>query len=351
MILNLSSIGYAYSLKTTDAELRGLRELSRVRLLNQRALPIFELTRSRTSKKSEYGEVEKRMAAIAEISGDRPFVLDLTAHEDLTNPQIQRMYDDADGFANWREFLARYKDLPIIPSIHTYSDENFAVNLRSQVDALAGSYDFLAFRISSAVSPEPFLEIISSVLGGFKRLLLIVDAEYIYEDNIAAEKQKLFLRLVEISRHPDIGRVVIISSSFPSSVTSRDGGEDAYGELVMYEKVLHRELSAADPLPLCYGDYASIHPVRYPTRGGAWVPRVDLPIEGRYIYTRYRRDDGGYVRAANAMVASDSYDPIDCWGVDQIESAASGVPNGKNPSFWISVRMNCHLSRIIDGLS
>lgn len=351
MILELPNLGYAYSLKTTDAELRGLRELSKGRLLNQRAIPIFELTRSRISKKSEYGEVEKRMAAIAEISSDRPFVLDLTAHEDLSNPQIQRMYDDADGFANWRGFLARYKDLPIIPSIHTYADEGFAVNLRAQVAALADNYNVLAFRVSSAMSAAPFLDVISSVLGGLKRLLLIVDAEYVDEENIAAERQQLTRRLVEIARYPEIGRVVIMSSSFPSSVTSRVGGEDAYGELVMCEKLLYRQVSAASPFAVCYGDYASIHPRRYQTRGGAWVPRVDLPIGDNYIYTRYRRDDGGYVRAANEMVADELYDPIDCWGVGQIESAAAGVLNGKNPAFWISVRMNCHLSRIIDGLS
>lgn len=347
-MIDFSKLRYVYSVKTTDAELRGVREISSERFVSDGSLPVFELTRSRATKKLANGDVDKRMEQIREICAGRPFVLDLTSHDDLSNPQIERLHDDANGFKNWRDFLSRYNDLDIIPAIHTYV-EDFEQSLREEVGALSISHGKMAFRLDAEVDPLPFLRVISDQLGGLERVLLIVDAEYVDEKNFQAKSMSIVRRLQDIAES-DLGflHVVVMSSSFPSSVTSREGGGDDFGALVQYEKRLFEE-AVMPSGRLIYGDYASIHPVRYQTRGGAWVPRIDISHDEYYIYTRYRREDGGYVRAAQEMVALDEYDVPNCWAADQIDAAAAGSPNGRSPSFWISARLNGHVSRVIDS--
>lgn len=347
--MDFDKISYVFSAKTTDAELRGVKELSREYLDQDFLLPTFELTRSRTSKNNTLGDIEKRMEQISDICGERPFILDLTSHEDLSNSQIERLYDDEDGFRNWRNFLYRFNELDIIPAIHTYT-EQYEESLRKEVRHIAESHEKMAFRMDSQVNATEFLDVISGELGDLSRVILLLDAGYVEEKNYQEKALEVTSRLQEINAQGYRNvTMTILSSSFPSSVLSRAGGNDDYGRLRMKEKDLFNEAQRSTDLDIIYGDYASIHPVRYDTRGGAWVPRVDVPLDNEYLYTRYRREEGGYIKAASEMLSLDEYDITDCWAEEQISAAANKKPNGKSPSFWISVRLNGHISRIINS--
>lgn len=73
-------------LKTSYAELKGYENLSDKE--KDSIIPIFELTRSRITKNNSEGTLSLRMQDLFEKVGDRPFILDLTTEEALSNKEI-----------------------------------------------------------------------------------------------------------------------------------------------------------------------------------------------------------------------------------------------------------------------
>ena len=97
-----------------------------------------------------------------------------------------------------------------------------------------------------------------------------------------------------------------------------------------------------------HGDFGSIHPVRYDTGGGGWIPRIDVPLNDKCFYHRYKRDEGSYVFCAKEVIKDSKYEKIsglNSWGDLEIKDASEDNPNGKNPSHWIAVRANLYMTR------
>lgn len=140
----------------------------------------------------------------------------------------------------------------------------------------------------------------------------------------------------------------MLCSSFPSNV-AQTGGDDIAGEFSIYEEDIY--LGISEKFPIKYGDYVSINTEQIEMKGGTFVPRIDIAsLDGKtFIYKRYRRNNGGYVKAAEHTVRdAASYKPLGVWADDEIEAAANDNPSGISPAFWISVRMNYYIkSRIL----
>ncbi|MEX0732377.1 MAG: beta family protein [Aquisalimonadaceae bacterium] len=340
---------YVPIIKTTDAELRGYEELSGS--VKDRVFPVFELTKSRNTSRVPEGDIARRMSRIEEVVGERPFILDITTHESLINSQIESLLVEDDGFSNWYNFLCQYDHMQICPVVHAYEDED----LRYVVDSarnLQRKFGQVAFRTASSdANSVRYLQAIYDGIRNTENVFLVLDCGYIghTEAELRDGKNEAVARLNEVAALAPPGGVTVASSSFPSSVVQHPHGEDHYGELPMEEVALHRAVAAESAVPLTYGDFASIHPFRYQVRGGTWVPRIDVSLDETYLYTRYRREDGGYIRAAKAMLETDWYESVDCWGDNQIQQAAAGEPNGLSPSFWIAVRLNTHITRKSSG--
>lgn len=334
---------YIPIIKTTDAEIKGYQKLSDG--VKKSILPLFELTRSRPVKGFPTGDIHRRMAQLREYTNKNPFILDITKHDDLSNPQIDALLDDTNGFQEWRVFLDRYSDMQIIPMLHLYPDD--LENFKLFVKCTSEKFKTYAFRVSLETSAEEldvYLEELTTVLNVKDQLIVVIDAEYLYEKNI--DKSKIDISsLVDKCITHSIKNICVNSSSFPSSVKSRVGGNDKEGEMKILELELFQYLNVKhNSGVIFYGDYAGIHPIRLTIAGGNWVPRVDQTTYDDYIYKRFRRDDGGYVSAARDMVVWDKFLKIDCWGYDQIIKASEGLPEGKSPAFWISVRLNQHIT-------
>ncbi|MBF4281085.1 beta family protein, partial [Vibrio anguillarum] len=75
--------------KTRDGELRCFEHSNDDDF--SKILPIYELTKSRKTKKAPDGDIYRRMKQIAEIQGERPFILDLSTNEKYINPQIEQL--------------------------------------------------------------------------------------------------------------------------------------------------------------------------------------------------------------------------------------------------------------------
>jgi len=135
-------------------------------------------------------------------------------------------------------------------------------------------------------------------------------------------------------------------SSFPKSVGMGPYGNDDGGNFPALELPLYARLKKTFAnMPLVYSDYASVHPIRYPTRGGSWVPRIDIFQNGHFTFSRLRNQDGGYAEAAKVIMRNFGNTLPNCWGSEQIKQAAEITVPGKSPSFWISARINMWITQ------
>ncbi|MFC1524635.1 beta family protein [Thermodesulfobacteriota bacterium] len=326
-------------MKTRDAELRAYSKLSdQVKNL---IIPIFELTKSRRTSIVPDGDIHRRMNYLEEIVGKRPFILDVTTVDKYSNPQTKDLLDETNGFYEWQYFLNKYDQLNIIPTIHIYNDEEYG-EVEKFIRWASVKFDKLALRVPSYIDEiSPILDMIVENIDDRCSLLLLIDAEFIpisEQDNAIEEIGRV---IEEASQIIEQNNIVIITSTFPKIVAEL--GEDHKGSFKIRELQIYNALS--DEYSVQYGDYASIHPLQYEMRGGTWVPRIDVSLAEDFIYTRYRRKDGGYIKAAEKMLNNREYVRFNCWGYEEIEKAAQGDPGGKSPAYWISVRMNFHMSR------
>ena len=347
----LKKPSYVPIIKTMDAELRALEKLDD--FSKDGLVPLFELTKSRKTSKSPIGTIERRFSRLQEVFEGRPFILDLTSYEDQMNAEIVNLLDDEDGFNNWCTFIEGKTDGNLIPVVHVYDDSEEA-EVASQVERLEDACGTVAFRMNPKdVRQLAFVEMILNSLKNKDNLVVILDSGFVGQGEGLMNALIVAAALRRIEAIYDIPFCVVASSSFPSSVMAKGYHEDkTSGEFALEELLLYQALGDSfDMEKIVYGDHASIHPVRNPVRGGTWIPRVDMPLDDTVIFRRFPREDGGYVRAAAAITMAEEYDPIDCWGDEQISVAAGGAPNGRSPSFWISVRMNIHLTRRVQFIS
>lgn len=339
-------------IKTRDSELRCFEHISDDDF--EKILPIYELTKSRKTKKAPDGDIYRRMKQIGKIQGERPFILDLSTNEKYINPQIEQLLSEHDGFKEWQYFLFDlHSNLNIIPMVHLYEDDDGEFkDVEKFVEEASIRTNFLAVRLPydlSAEEVEYYLNPIVSKLHNSCKLYVILDAEFVRDQPVNDVVDTFLDACSGTNRFADkVEAVVMLCSSFPSNV-AQVGGQDIAGKFKVYEEDIYQAIS--EEFPIKYGDYASINTEQIEMKGGTFVPRIDIAsLDGKsFTYKRYRRHKGGYVAAAKHTVKDDdSYKPLGVWADDEIKAAAEESPSGISPSFWISVRMNYYIrSRIL----
>ncbi|HIF9324428.1 beta family protein [Photobacterium damselae] len=348
----MSEFVYFPIIKTRDGELRCFEHINDDDF--SKILPIYELTKSRKTKKAPDGDIYRRMKQIAEIQKKRPFILDLSTNEKYINPQIEQLLSAHNGFKEWQYFLFDlHSDLNIVPMVHLYEDDDGKFeDVEKFVRNASARTDFLAVRLPYDLSDEEveyYLEPIASNLNGKCKLYVILDAEFVRNKAIC-DVVDTFLEACSgtTAFKNKVEAVIMLSSSFPSNV-AQTGGEDIAGEFRICEEDIYQGIS--EEFPIKYGDYVSINTEQIEIKGGTFVPRVDIAsLDGKsFTYKRYRRNSGGYVKAADHTIRDvGSYKPLGVWADKEIQDAASGNPSGISPAFWISVRMNYYIkSRIL----
>ncbi|WBA12405.1 beta family protein [Salinivibrio kushneri] len=348
----MSEFFYFPIIKTRDGELRCFENINDDDF--SKILPIYELTKSRKTKKAPDGDIYRRMKQIAEIQKKRPFILDLSTNEKYMNPQIEQLLSEHNGFKEWQYFLFDlHCDLNIIPMVHLYEDDDGKFeDVEEFVRSASTRTNYLAVRLPYDLSNEEikyYLTPITSNLNENCKLYVILDAEFVRKKAISDVVDTFLEACSGTESFVDkIEDVVMLCSSFPSNV-AQTGGEDIAGEFRIYEEDIYQGIS--EEFPIKYGDYVSINTEQIEMKGGTFVPRVDIAsLDGKsFTYKRYRRNNGGYVRAAEHTVRdTTSYKPLGVWADEEIQAAANDNPSGISPAFWISVRMNYYIkSRIL----
>ena len=353
----VSNKKYFPTLKTTVAEMRCLKNLSES--VKDGITPVFELTKSRKTKNDKDGDVYKRIKEVVEIFGDRSFVLDITNEDTLSNPQIESFFDD---FSNWVDFIKEISEVyscNVIPTILLFEDstKDEILELYHALKVVSGSgkvclkIDMPSFYNNSNSETLGYLLEISSEM---KDDIIIINTGFIDSNNSGEMYAKLKNCqdvLHRMSNHNN--SIVFTVSTFPKSMlesASREKefenqdhkkfGKVSFKSWMVYEAI-RRSFSF-----IHYGDYACIHPHRNEAKAYKWVPRIDYPLADKIFYYR---TGAGYAACAKEILNNFkeiSGDDIDCWGRDEVFSAANGAPRGLSPSYWISVRSNIHVTRM-----
>lgn len=354
----MSDIVYIPIIKTSDAEIRAVENLNDD--VKDDITPLFELTRSRRTKNIPRGDIIRRLDRLEEAYGPRQFVLDLTADLGSRNRQIEKLQNNAGGYENWVKFMfLRKEDFSEIIPVIQISDigidnaRDFYRRIKEQVDSLNENFNNVVYRFP--LEYEDFsedLRVICRAISG-EKVICIVDAGFITQEKSSIYSTKAIDVIGELEDF-SLGKIVLAATSFHRNPTEFGGEED--GEFQLEELLFYEKVSEAVESELIYGDYATINPIRIQQAGGrGWIPRIDMPTKDIIFYYRSRRSQAeasyatAYTRVARRMVKDRRYKKVkgminNCWGIEQIELAAQGYPQGLSPSFWISVRMNIHIT-------
>lgn len=360
---------YTLQIKTGDAEYRALRNIPKDIFANPDFRLLIEITRGRKSKNDKIGDLQKRVDALGDFLDTSSFVFfDITSEENLSNEQIDELYDFQYGYANWSVLFAELHNqypnaIPLL--LVNDQDDNYA-NFITQIETFTAKYNKIGYKIYPALDEsivEEEIKIIKANIKEDTQLFIFYDQGYIVDGLIKMATSRAVDCLGKTSAIlesvPNV-EFIFTSTSFPDSVTSLSGNMDGKikcSEIPLYEQII----SAIKNIEVSYSDYGSITPKRndeaaYYSRG--WTPRIDVPIvsEQQIYYYRQKREKRDYadvyVDVANKCIL-DSLFPsnIDCWGIKTIKSAAAGLKPGATPSFWLSVRMNIFIIEQLKRLS
>jgi Beta protein len=337
---------YVPIIRSRAAELKGLKELTPEVL--DAILPVVEFTRSRRTAKNPGGSVRQSVTNVGEILGERPFIADLTSLESQQNSEVNDLLNDANNFGNWTTFALDVLPAHAVPVVHLL-DPFVPAEFVAQLGALRDRFPQVALRFPAGYGYVQ-QAMAACVAGGtsLDRVAVVLDAGFVTRSTAAAAATGLQTLLTDLTGLTP-WFVSAASSSFPNSVVSAGGGDDT-GAFPLIETSLHAALARQFPF-LVYGDYAAIHPEDFVGTVTNWVPRVDVMLGTEFYYYRYRRSDGGYIRAASEAQADHRFVSLNCWATRNIAAAAAGAPMGKSPSHWIASRLNFHVSRQVDRLT
>lgn len=343
----MSDYDYFPIVKTRDAELRCFRNLNPRSF--EKVLPIYELTKSRITKKAPDGDIYRRMKQIEEIQAGRPFILDLCTDEKYINPQIEQLLSGAHGFRDWQYFIFDlHVNLNIIPMVHIFEDDDGVLpDVEEFVKEASCKVNNLAVRMPFDLDKEnveKYLEPIVNNLNPSCKLYVILDAGFVRDKEVSSLVDCFIGSCSGTVKYREcIEDVVILTTSFPSSPAT-EGGHDSSGKFLIIEEDVYE--GVREEFDVKYGDYASINTEQIEMKGGTFVPRIDVAsLDGRsFSYKRYRRQAGGYALCAKKTIEdTDNYTPLDIWADEEIALAAKDMPTGISPAFWISVRMNYYI--------
>ncbi len=343
-MININYEDYQYfpTLRTRRSEMRGLKELD----ANRKSKIVPLLTLGRWPRATDF---ERAAEKSAEVMNSQPYFLDLTNDITHLGEQQKILRDSSGGFKAWRDFVGKY-DQAI--SVIQLNPDAKVRDVFKQARLIEQSSARLAFRIKNFTSDTPLVVNAISAIDEVSNVIVFIDCQYI-RDSFTAYVTAVVATINQLrNEFPDL-MIVVLSTSFPSSVLSYLHSNQTNGSIEILERQLHDRIGG-NPVA-AYGDHASIHSVVYDDMDIAfmrWSARIDYPQNFQWFFERRAKDrtSSGFVSAAKSIIEIDpDIGTRGIWGEQMIVNAASsGIPYGSAPGSWIAVRVNIHLSRQID---
>lgn len=337
--IKFENFAYFPTLRTRQSEMRGLKELDSAR--KSKIVPL--LTLGRWPRATDF---DKAAEKASDVMDGHPYFLDLTTDMTHLGDQQKILRDSSSAFKAWRDFLAKYHKA--IPVVQLNLDAKVR-DIFKQAQAFENTSGKLAFRIKDFVSDTPLVINAISAMDDSSNAIVFVDCQYIRDSFVAYVTAAVAIINQLRNEFPEL-MIVIMSTSFPSSVIPFSDSTQTKGEIDILERQLHARIGG-NPVAI-YGDHASIHSVVYDdVTIMRWAARIDYPQNFQWIFERRAGDQtqGGFISAAKEIVRLDpDIGTRNIWGEKMIIDAAASIPYGAAPSSWIAVRVNIHLSRQID---
>jgi hypothetical protein len=349
---------YSVIIKTGEAEIRAIENAEKS-ILNQ-IFPLIEITRGRKVKNDiDPYPFDKRLEKLKESFAGQTVAFDLTSDDALSSLKIEELYNYANGYQNWVDFLLQIKEenifKEVVPTILLNTEDgNFNNNLLLQIQNIKQNFSSILYR-NSILDENCYddFELLKNELRGIK-LYIMIDCEYTPQASQNNFAEKAIARINNIKSI--LGNIdanfIIAATSFPNNVT--DLGDVESDTFSLSEIQIHNAVCNKIP-NVIYGDYASINPKRNDTvtMARGWIPRIDVALSDSIYYYKKRRPQGisayasTYTQVAQSVVRDNRF-PQDLgtnWGIQQINTCARGGAPSSTPRFWISVRMNIHIAQ------
>lgn len=373
---------YHLLLKTGQAELRAWKNLSDAR--KSEVSVHVELTRGRKrrnkdkSAPAEY-DIEKILKCIVDdFQSCAECTVDITRETSLASADTEALSSPVNGYQHWVDKLKELKgeNPNIKPTLlinptgqETYEEYESAIF--AQFDELTDHFDLITYR-AAVIHDASFLEDIEMLADKIKeyiesgnRFRVLLDFEYVQPSTSTLHASYAVPIVRSLNEMIPGVEIVSVGTSFPKIIT--EIGDEDSDTFALEEVRLNAELNRLQNIPIGYGDYGSINPIRSdvsPPVGPYLRPHVDFTTsDGRVLYYRIKPDVDPetktlrsprirlYKQAASLIVNDSRFSPIpDSWGYDKIIEASRGLPEGSSPDFWISVRMEIHICQQLDRL-
>ena len=340
-MIDLSFENYSYfpTLRTRQAEMKGLEQLTQHQ--KQRLLPM--LTLGRWPKALDF---TKSAEKAGNVMNSLPHFLDLTQDAAHLGDQQRILRDSTNGFAAWRTFVSQYPNAIPVVQLVAGARARDQVKQATLIEAQIGK---LAFRIRDFSVDTPLVINALSAVDDPQNAIVFIDCQYI-RSALAAYVTATVATINQLrSQFPEI-IIVVVSTSFPSSVLPFADASQQRGSIDIQERDLHARIGGS--AVAAYGDHGSVHSVVYDeTAIMRWSARVDYPRELSWYFERRKGDqsEAGYVSAAQSIVLSDSdIGTRGIWGEEMIVQASQGNAYARAPASWIAVRVNIHLARQLE---
>jgi hypothetical protein len=340
-MINIKFENYQYfpTLRTRLSEMKGLKELDVGR--KSKIVPL--LTLGRWPRATDFDKAAEKSL---EVMDGHPYFLDLTADTTHLGDQQKILRDSSSAFKAWREFLMKYDN--VIPVVQLSTDAKVR-DIFKQAQILENTSGKIAFRIKDFTSDISLVINAISAMDDTSNAIVFVDCQYIRDSFVGYVTAAVATINQLRNEFPEL-MIVVMSTSFPSSVMSFIDSTQKKGVIDILERQLHARVGG-NPVAL-YGDHASIHSVVYDdVRIMRWSARIDYPQNFQWAFERRSGDQtqAGFISSAKEIVHLDpDIGKRNIWGEQMILDAAAGMPYGAAPSSWIAARVNIHLSRQID---
>lgn len=367
---------YCPVLKTRPAEINAYELLNDI--IKDKILPIIELTGAigytypKNYKIVELrgtrrpGDINTKLQKIYDLMQKRRFILDITDDETLMYDGLSSskggLLDPSNGYEKWIDFLTHNDDFRklVIPTIQ-FDTSKPREDIENQIKSLNKYFDVVSIKLPALVKTSdsfstniqfnPVIKLVLDFISSFislEKLILILDFGYI--NNFEETKRIIEGNIKDLNDLQKLKAIIPVSSCFPNFV-SKVSHPITISETNVYELVKNHSTSNT----VVYGDFASLHPVKYDMGGGGWIPRIDYIVansEGKPIEYEYKRGvkrntSSEYFMLAQEVIASPKYHPISeviTEGDIRIQKKALGDIEGKSPSYWIATRANLYMT-------
>jgi len=337
MYVDFESYGYYPALRTRAAELGGLKQLTRQE--KEKIVPLITLGKWPRSE-----DIQVSLDKVVDAMEDLPFILDVTREGKHHSESSAGLLSTENNFSAWRNFVSQRKN--IVPVVQI-TDGAKLREITMQAREFEETKQSLAFRITNP--QRDIQKVISSLatLDTPENAIVFIDLGYV-RGNMPIATAAAVSAINQLRQEIPETIISVLSTSFPSTVTTFCREDGRSGEIDIIERELFQTIGGRD---ICiYGDHGSIHAVVYDETGGRYVPRIDLPFDDSWYFERRSGEDSsGYIDAARAILRECPEVADEAgWGPEMIRNAANGQIEGMgSPAKWIAVRVNMHISRQI----